>query len=146
MQHYGYKYDYKARGITQDLQLEPIPDWLARYCELLATEEVFTRPPDQVIINEYLPGQGITPHIDCVPCFGDTIASLSLGSPCVMEFSKGAEKIPVLLEPRSLVVLFGDARYRWKHAIPLRKTDVMDGMKYQRERRLSLTFRTVITG
>ena len=144
VQYYGWKYDYKARGITHDLQLGPIPDWLAGYCERLTSGEVFKRPPEQVIINEYMPGQGIAQHIDCVPCFGEAIASLSLGSPCVMEFSKDNEKIPMLLEPRSLVVFSGDARYRWKHAIAQRKTDKIDGVVMTRSRRLSLTFRTVV--
>ena len=35
-------------------------------------------------VNEYLPGQGIAQHVDCVPCFGGTVASLSLLSPCTM--------------------------------------------------------------
>jgi hypothetical protein len=28
VQHYGYKYDYKARAVSQDLYLGPLPDWL----------------------------------------------------------------------------------------------------------------------
>ena len=146
VQHYGYKYNYKAQAVTSELQLGPIPDWLGGLCKRLYEEGVFSERPDQVIINEYLPGQGITPHIDCVPCFGETIASLSLGSPCVMEFSQpeAKRKEPVLLEPRSLVVLEGNARYRWQHSIPQRKTDIYSGQRFSRGRRISLTFRTVI--
>lgn len=87
VQHYGWRYDYKARGITQDLRIGAIPNWLAGLCERLSAEDIFTHTPDQVIINEYLPGQGISAHVDCIHCFGDTIASLSLGSACVMDFS-----------------------------------------------------------
>jgi alkylated DNA repair dioxygenase AlkB len=85
----------------------------------LQQERLFTEIPDQVIINEYQLGQGISAHIDCVPCFADTIASLSLGSPCVMDFahSKTGEKSSLLLEPYSLLVLSGDARYVWQHAM-----------------------------
>lgn len=102
--------------------------------------------PDQVIINEYLPGQGITRHIDCVPCFGESVASLSLGSQCVMEFThaKTGEKQQQQLDPRSIVVLAGEARYDWQHSIPQRKSDMWDGEKRMRGRRISLTFRTVI--
>lgn len=146
VQHYGYKYDYKARSITQDLRLGPIPDWLDGLCDRLHADSIFSTRPDQVIINEYQPGQGITPHIDCIPCFGDTIASISIGSPCVMEFThSGSNKKAIqLLEPRSLIVLEGDARYKWQHSIPQRKADSWNGQKFTRGRRISLTFRTVI--
>ena len=146
VQHYGYKYDYKARGITQDSRIGAIPDWLAGLCEDLHSQGYFTQMPDQVIINEYMPGQGITPHIDCVPCFGESVASLSLGSQCVMEFThaKTGEKQQQLLEPRSLVVLSGESRYDWQHSIPGRKSDIWGGEKLVRSRRISLTFRTVI--
>lgn len=80
VQHYGWRYDYKARGITQDLRIGAIPDWLAGLCERLSVEGIFARTHDQVIINEYQPGQGISAHVDCVPCFGDTIASLRKSS------------------------------------------------------------------
>ena len=55
------------------------------------------------------------------------------------------ERVPVLLEPRSLVVMQGDARYTWKHAILPRKRDEVDGQVIARRRRLSLTFRTVLS-
>lgn len=64
-----------------------------------------------------------------------------------MDFSHGAtgEKQSHLLEPRSLLVLSGDARYHWQHAIPARKSDKWHGQAIPRNRRISLTFRTVIT-
>lgn len=147
VQHYGYQYDYKARGITQDLRIGAIPDWLAGLCDDLRMQCYFKQVPDQVIINEYLPRQGITPHIDCIPCFGESIASLSVGSPCVMEFThaKTGEKQQQLLEPRSLIVLSGESRYGWQHSIPQRKSDMWGGAKLIRGRRISLTFRTVIS-
>jgi len=147
VQHYGWRYDYKARGITQDLRIGAIPDWLAGLGERLSAEGIFSRTPDQVIINEYQPGQGISAHVDCVPCFGDTIASLSLGSACVMDFTDATtgEKQSRLLESRSLLVLSGHARYHWQHAIPARKSDKWRGQAIQRARRISLTFRMVIT-
>lgn len=146
VQHYGWRYDYKARAVTSELRLGPLPDWLAALAEQFHAYGLLPKIPDQVIINEYQPGQGISPHIDCVPCFEETIASLSLGSTCVMEFAhtKTQEKVPILLEPRSLVILSGDARYHWQHSIPARKTDRWNGAILPRNRRLSLTFRNVI--
>ena len=54
------------------------------------------------------------------------------------------KKIPVWLAPRSLVILSGEARYDWLHGIAARKWDEWDGHKYERQRRVSLTFRKVI--
>ncbi|WCK13419.1 alpha-ketoglutarate-dependent dioxygenase AlkB [Agrobacterium tumefaciens] len=102
--------------------------------------------PDQVIANEYLPGQGISAHVDCVPCFDDTIVSISLLSTCEMVFRelRGPDIRSVVLQPCS-VVLLGDAgRYDWSHEIPSRKSDVVNGLRPARRRRVSLTFRKVI--
>jgi alkylated DNA repair dioxygenase AlkB len=140
VQHYGYKYDYKARTVTNDAYLGSLPEWITPISQKLSFE------PQQAIINEYFPGQGISAHVDCVPCFGDTIASLSLNSGAIMQFTKESEKRELYLEPQSLVILSGPARYEWTHAIPARKSDIVDGCKVERKRRISLTFRTVISG
>ena len=146
VQHYGYKYDYKARAVNEDACLGPLPNWLKGICQRLYKEHIFPDLPDQVIVNEYLPGQGISAHIDCVPCFGDTIASLSLGSAAAMQFSspKSERKEEFYLDARSLIVLSGPARYEWCHAVPARKSDMVGGFKIERGRRISLTFRNII--
>ena len=145
VQHYGYKYDYKARTVDQNQYLGNLPGWLNPVAQRLHTEGYFQRDPDQVIVNEYEVGQGISAHTDVVSAFGSTITSLSLGSGCVMQFSNPdtSEKHDIYLDPRSLVIMSGDARYKWKHAIPARKSDVVDGVKCERSRRVSLTYRTV---
>jgi alkylated DNA repair dioxygenase AlkB len=108
----------------------------------LAAEGVFARPPDQVIVNEYQPGQGIAPHLDSL-AFGPVVASLSLGSACSMGFEgPGGEALSLWLEPGSLLVLGGEARSSWKHGIAKRRSDVVDGVRHPRGRRVSLTFRT----
>jgi alkylated DNA repair dioxygenase AlkB len=144
VQHYGYRYDYTARRVDASMRIGEMPECLLRYAKRLCAAGYFLNLPDQVIVNEYLPGQGIAPHIDCIPCFGERIASVSLGSACVMEFSRGNQKISHLLEPRSLLLLAGDARYHWKHGIPSRKKDIWGGTVLLRERRVSLTFRNVL--
>lgn len=142
VQHYGYRYDYKARTISHDFELGALPAILDHYAARL---EAFEKKPDQVIVNEYLPGQGISSHTDCIPCFGPTIASLSLGTPCMMDFvGPEDERHALLLEPRSLLILSDDARYRWKHSIAARKSDRINGDTIKRERRVSLTFRSMI--
>ncbi|MFN9789717.1 MAG: alpha-ketoglutarate-dependent dioxygenase AlkB [Holosporales bacterium] len=145
VQHYGYRYDYTARQVTADLYLGALPDWLQPQATRLHHEGLFASSPDQVIVNDYQPGQGIASHVDCIPCFGDTIASLSLGSGCLMDFthSNTAQKTGLFLPSRSLLMLQGDARYHWQHGIAKRKSDVVDGVKVHRGRRVSLTFRNV---
>lgn len=145
VQHYGFRYDYKARAVDESMRLGPLPGWAEELGARILREELCERAPDQVIVNEYLPGQGISRHVDCVPCFGPTVLSLSLGSACVMALSAPDTDEPVLLPlpARSLLVLSGEARTRWAHAIPGRKSDVIAGVRRPRNRRVSLTFRTV---
>ena len=147
VQHYGFKYDYRARKVNYDMRIGELPEWLKKLSEKLYEDKHMPEVADQVIVNEYRPGQGISGHIDCEPCFRDIIVSLSLGSGCIMNFTNKydkTKKISVWLAPRSLVVLSSEARYAWLHGIPARKSDEWDGQKYERQRRVSLTFRKVI--
>ena len=146
VQHYGYQYDYKARSILPESYLGPLPIWLEEFIAEHLVNSVLSARPDQVIVNEYLPGQGISAHIDCVPCFDGTIASLSLASAAIMVFTgPSGEREELYLQPGSLLVLEGDARFKWRHAIPARKTDMVDDKRMSRTRRVSLTFRKVLT-
>lgn len=140
VQHYGYKYDYKARTVTQDNYIGPLPAWIEPIAEKLPFKA------DQAIVNEYEPGQGIAAHIDCVPCFDGVIASLSLAAPVMMHLihPQTGQKEELYLQPRSLTVLSSAARYDWQHAIPARKSDMVNGFKVQRKRRVSLTFRRIV--
>lgn len=146
VQHYGYRYDYKARAIDPSMHLGDLPDWANNIGKRLLRDGLVSKLPDQVIVNEYVPGQGITPHVDCVPCFGETILSLTLGSGCVMTFEHlhSDAQSECYLNARSLLVIGGEARYDWKHGIPARKTDTINGFKITRARRVSLTFRSVV--
>lgn len=65
VQHYGNHYDYKVRRVTGDAYLGPLPDWLAAFANRLWQEGLFDEKPDQVTVNEYLPGQGIAEPVDC---------------------------------------------------------------------------------
>jgi alkylated DNA repair dioxygenase AlkB len=100
-----------------------------------------------MLINEYLPGQGITLHRDYTP-FDRTVVSISLLSACVMEFRelKTGRQESLLLEPRSLLILSDEARYEWQHGIARRKNDRWHGLRIPRARRLSITFRLTKAG
>ena len=143
-QHYGYVYDYRAKSVDPSSRLGDLPHWLQRIALHLAADGLMSKAPDQAIINEYAPGQGIASHIDCVPCFGDVVISLSLAAPVVMDLKQKEKHMPILLEPRSLLVLRGEARYEWTHGIAKRQQDSVNGTTIPRERRLSITFRNVI--
>ncbi len=145
VQHYGWRYDYRERRVTNDMRLGPLPEWLLPAAEAVGALTDFDRRPDQVIVNEYLPGQGISAHVDCEPCFGPAIASLSLGGRAEMAFrhQKSGERRSLMLEPLMLLILSGEARYDWTHEIPARKSDFVGGERQARSRRVSLTFRTV---
>lgn len=149
VQQYGYKYDYRSSGSfikSKDNYIGILPEWLQSIAERLYNEKVFTGIPDQVIINEYLAGQGIANHTDCIPCFGNVITSLSLGSSVIMNFinEKDKDDQRIHLEPNSLLILSGKARYDYTHGIKARKSDIINGKKVLRTRRVSITLRQII--
>lgn len=144
-QHFGYTYDYTAKTIDESMYMGELPGYAQRLAARLKELNLITAIPDQMIVNEYTPGQGITPHIDRPDIFGATITSVSLGSECVMQFTHGDVKEDVLLHRRSAVILQGDARYKFKHSIAQRKADIVQGIgKIQRTTRVSLTFRNIV--
>ncbi len=146
VQHYGYRYPYRGGRRRKLVALGSLPEWGERLARKLQQDGHFDEVPTQLIVNEYLPGQGISPHVDSERHFGETIASLSLGSSCVMVFQKLRTRLEIalLLEPCSLLVLQGDARHRWRHCIKGRREDRHAGELHARGRRVSLTFRTVL--
>ena len=146
VQEYGYKYDYKDGSFAASTHLGILPDWAQAIAVRLAEDSLMANIPDQVIVNEYQPGQGIVSHIDCIPCFGNTIITLSLGSECVINFthSQSREDAKILLEPGSLLIFKGGARYIWEHGITACEQDKYNGREIVRSRRVSLTFREVL--
>lgn len=135
-QLYGASYSSAAGQGT------PIPEWGLSLAARMLQQGITDRPFDQMLVNEYLPGQGIALHCDYAP-FDRTVVSLSLLSPCVMDFRRLIDpgKHSLLLERRSLLILSDEARYDWQHGIAPRKTDRWQGSRIPRARRLSITFR-----
>jgi alkylated DNA repair dioxygenase AlkB len=142
VQHYGWRYDYKARRIVSSMRLGPLPPWATDLARRLAERGLVPHIADQVIANEYVGKQGISKHVDCVPCFADGIAMVSLLDSWEMIFreQRGTGRVPLVLERRSVAVLTGDARYGWSHEIPAR---LVEPSGTRRHRRVSLTFRKV---
>jgi alkylated DNA repair dioxygenase AlkB len=146
LQYYGYRNE-----LDKPYDLIPFPIPMPRLIHQLSQEiveqKILLHQPDQVIINEYVPGEGIKPHKDRA-YYENQICGVNLGSGCIMRFIKGKneEVIDVEIPRRSLYVMQDDARKKWKHAIPPRKKDNINGTMQHRERRVSITYRKVKQG
>ena len=138
VQRYGVSY-----GPTKDRTvLGPLPDWLCPLATKVQKDAGLERYPENCVINEYEPGQGIAPHKDYFT-FGEKVACVSLGSDVVLDFQSEdrIEKHSILVPARCLWVISGDARFKWLHGIMPRLSDTVCGLKRKRERRVSITFR-----
>ena len=107
--HYGWRYDYRFKAITPDMEIGPLPAETNDLAVALFDDGHFDRVPDQVIVNEYLPGQGIAMHTDH-PDFGPTVATMSLGDAWTMEFR----------DPKS--------NEQYSHLLVVMPMDVVDGL------------------
>ncbi|CAH1114471.1 unnamed protein product [Psylliodes chrysocephalus] len=152
--------DYGGVPHEKGMIPEPIANWLEPYLNKIHDINLFeNRKPNQVLVNEYLPGQGIMPHTDG-PLFYPTIATISCGSHTVLEFlenNAGRKKVcELLLEPCSLVIIKDDMYSKYLHSIPERNSDTISKctnlkncQKYScdeelcRSTRVSLTIRNV---
>ena len=128
--------------------------------------------PNHVLVNEYLPGQGIMPHEDG-PAYYPCTATVSLGAAVVLDVyeknGKGEKgetpRWRILQEPRSLLVTSGDMYTDTLHGINgvvvdeeirggrIANWELLAGKERyaalndescEREARLSLTYRDVI--
>jgi len=137
--------------------LADLPPWLLP--RVLGTG-VFRHGVNQVQANEYLEDSGIGLHVED-PAAGPAFATVSLLQPVQLTLMRAVEGRPphrnvrdsedcvkVLLEPRSLLVLQGESRHRFAHAIrQSRLVPLPEGGMLRRGtgyRRISLTFRGII--
>lgn len=151
VQHYGWRYDYKARRVDAAMRLGDLPAWADALARRLFDANLVPNLPDQVIVNEYCKDQGIGRHVDS-DSFADGIAMISLLESWEMVFcaKRAKRKVRHMLERRSVAIIEGEARYEWTHEIPKRKSEpITPGTKHPRRdriRRVSLTFRKVVEG
>lgn len=148
VQHYGYRYDYKKRKINKNDYLGELPDWSKELEKDIwnAIKEKGLNLPynkfDQLIVNEYKNNQGISAHVDCVPCFNDGIITLTLGCGGIMTFinKETNETHDIFLKQRSFAIMTGDSRYKWTHEINKSKNKYFTNDTP----RISLTYRKCI--
>lgn len=151
VQQYGVVYDYKTHQVNHHQTATPFPEWLKPIIQRLEIEKHISKPIKQVFINEYVNHQGIGPHIDSLD-FGPEIISITLQDGCPWTFTRDKHASVTFMVPAlSLLVLSGDARYKWKHEIPYSKlvhwvdphTKLQQRFKRHKYfRRISLTFRS----
>ena len=144
VKHYGYRYDYERDAC--DARCRPFPRE-GKVAECLAWVEERFGAVNQCTVNKYEGGEGIGSHCD-VACLGDRVVCLSFGGHAVMDFRRrggdGKVEKSMLLEGGTCLVMEGEGRWEWEHAICQRKTDLIDGDVRRRGRRVSLTFRRVV--
>ncbi len=146
VQHYGYKYNYKSHHHKE--MGNPIPDIFSELIQSLQQKSQELQLIDssysfnQVIVNNYEPSQGISKHTD-IKSYGAVIGCYTIGSGATMRFRKNNEIVDIYVKPNSLYIMSGDARYLWTHEMPSTKTDMCDGKRVVRSRRVSITFRNV---
>ena len=141
IQQYGLGYGGE-RG-AKPTWIRDFPDWLKPLAKRVAQDAGFGRFPENCVINEYIPPQGIAPHKDYA-AFGPTVACVSLGSHILLDLiqPESERRITLHVPARSLWVMTGEARSQWQHGIAPRLTDVIEGQRRTRDRRVSITFRT----
>ncbi|KAM4800622.1 putative RNA/DNA demethylase ALKBH6 isoform X3 [Urocitellus parryii] len=121
---------------------ERLPPWLQRYVDKVSDLSLFGGlAANHVLVNQYLPGEGIMPHEDG-PLYYPTVSTISLGSHTMLDFYEPRQPedddpieqprpppqptTSLLLEPCSLLVLRGTAYTRLLHGIAATRVDVLD--------------------
>ena len=129
---FGWRYDFNVRKLQR---AEDTPTFLRALRQQAAKFAALSPQSLQhVLVTEYAPGAAIGWHKDR-PEFEDVIG-ISLGAPCVFRFrrKKGTrwERASIELQPGSVYLLRGPARWDWQHSIP-----PVDKLRY------SITFRSL---
>jgi alkylated DNA repair dioxygenase AlkB len=128
---FGLEYDFTTRSATPT---QSFPEFLSTVRERAAQfAGISAAALVEGMVTEYSPGAPIGWHRDA-PQFG-TVIGISLASTSRMRFKPyKAEGKPVALtlEPRSIYLMRGPARWKFQHSIPAVK-----------ELRYSITFRTL---
>ena len=115
---------------------EKMPDWLASEIGKVqhTVGELMPTRINHVLVNEYLPGNGILPHQDG-GCYHPCVLILSLGCDAVMRFAphkdfrddSSYKEFGIFLPCRSLLLFHGTTYTEYLHGIEAVDVDVIDG-------------------
>jgi len=133
--HFGYFYSYDHTGLKP---ADPIPNYLknlalANRINQFSGHPVVNNEFDQVIINEYEPGQQISYHTDHTKLFGPIIACITVGEAVPIKFKLDDIEKKINVEEGSMYIMTGDARYKWQHSL----------RNNTKNNRYSITYRTI---
>ena len=79
---FSYGFDYTTRDVVFHPRPPPLPFLHPSFKPVLnrlLDRGLLRVPPNQMTLNEYMPGQGINGHIEAHDAFRDGVVSLSLG-------------------------------------------------------------------
>lgn len=114
---YGYTYSYDRSGVKVTEPIPPILHNLVTSSKInnIVKSNILGYEFDQLIINEYTPGQQIAYHTDHPTQFDDIIVCITIGQsvPIMFKNEEKTKKLNVI--SGSLYIMTGDARYKWKH-------------------------------
>ncbi|XP_031204593.1 alpha-ketoglutarate-dependent dioxygenase alkB homolog 7, mitochondrial [Mastomys coucha] len=148
-----YEYDHWDAAIHGFRETEK-SCWSDASQAILQRVQVAAFGPDQTLLSPVhvldLEHWGyIKPHVDSVKFCGSTIAGLSLLSPSVMKLVHMQEPeqwLELLLEPGSLYILRGSARYDFSHEILRDEESFFGAHRVPRGRRISVICRSLPEG
>ncbi|CAH1242650.1 ALKBH7 [Branchiostoma lanceolatum] len=146
--HLRYEYDHWDDAIHGYREIER-SDWSEQSQPILRRVRRLAFPPGVpqvhlVHVLDLAKDGWIKPHVDSVKFAGNTIAGLSLLSPCVMRLVHNDNKAwiaDVLLKPRSLYIMRDAMRYDYTHEILKTEESKFCGEEVPRDRRISVICR-----
>ena len=114
---------------------------IAFYCFLIRNQLIYCR---------------IMAHVDSPSLFGDTIASISLLSDCLLKFKEkrpsnnkklaeveSIDEFAILLKRRTLLILQDESRFMFPHEISKDCIEHYENLTIERSRRVSITLRHI---
>jgi len=145
VQHYGYTFNTEHFHCKNTIvnPCDPIPQVFVEELSQALGEPATDF--NQVVIDEYMPGQALPLHIENISLFNEKIIILSLGSDVFMQFITDSRNIHSIFVPRrSITILTGDARWYWKHGVPSHMSE-LDSKAWKKiqplDTRMTITFR-----
>ena len=151
MLHFGLRYNPESKEVEP---FEPTPPEFIRAIGLRAFSACAQVLPSSLLcpnmwsLARYEPDSGLRSHVD-VPQLGPYVLDGSFGSGAEMAFEPRPlhgstlfkKRQKVFLKSRSLLLISGEARDKWKHQIRARDYDTVDKRCIPRDSRVSLVFR-----
>jgi len=144
-QSYGIEYNFQTSSIHKDRPARSLEDLNSTelYSKVIEIAKNYNLDHfDQITIEEFYAGQGVSPRLESHNSFESVIAILCLSSGVVFTWKndKGFQKHHYI-PPRTLLIIADEARYAWTYYVTARKIDKVEGQTVHRKKRIAITFR-----